>query len=282
MNNANPIAASVVAASPKVIVPSWIRSLSRIWLLVAVIGTLVMVYVPKAMGAAPSEFTAILFICSIGSFVMSSIMLRKTVSRETLAIALFIGLGPIGLLLFLVIKDQLRAAPAEQSTSPLSNAATSQTMPVLDTAKPTNKLTASPGKLVFCWLVTTLLGVVVSSSIKPQGALEMAHNRVLENSLLYPLLLMGIWALQMLANLILGSRRKSMRRWGLSSSASFICLAFGYFWATVLRMPTPQEDVFITPAALINMATLPTMIWLMYCWYVSQQLKPQVSEKSTH
>lgn len=273
------LASPFATGSPKVLVPGWMRSLSRIWLLLAVTGTLVMLYVRKVVGVGIGETAVIMSLGGLGPAVMSGILMRKTLSREVMAIALFIGLGPIGLLLYLIIKDQLQAAPVELPPSPLNNhprpvaAAGVESVDLPNSSQHARVIPASATKLAFVWLVTTLLGSVFAAFLNPQVALEIGHDSVLQNAFMYPAMLMGIWVLQMFANLILNSGRMPMRQWALFSSACFISMAFGFFWATVLRMPTPPPDTFATPRNLISAALLPSMIWLSYCCYVGLELR---------
>lgn len=108
-------------ASKKIVhVPGWMRSLSRIALAILAIILVTIVMMPRSVAVGPAEGLIIIVIGGLGSFVMAFLLSRRTIRRETMAIALFIGLGPLGLLLYLVIKDGLQPAQPDSGQNPIS------------------------------------------------------------------------------------------------------------------------------------------------------------------
>lgn len=276
---ASPVAARTARKSPKLIIPGWIRSLSRVWLLLVIAGTFVMIAVPLAMGLGSTERAIIYLMCAFPSAIMSSILMRKALQKETIAIALFIGLGPIGLLLYLMAKDNLQEVAIESKTPATTtnlagNADTrSRTIDDHGNSMAMPEFSSSPAAMVLTWLILTIMGIAAAAFVNPQQALELEQTKVVENALTYPAIFFGLWVLQMIANLIFNAERMPMRKWALFSSSCFLCMGFGFFWATVVRMPTPVNSNFVAPRTVIGAAILPTMIWLMYNWYVCRELQ---------
>ena len=101
--------------SEKVLVPDWMRSLSRLLFVLTAVGIAFVLTISVFSGFAvvPNEFAIIGTLAGLGPLVMSIILSRPSMNRELMALALFLGLGPFGLLLYLVVKDNLRKALPE-------------------------------------------------------------------------------------------------------------------------------------------------------------------------
>ena len=108
--------AGLLGTSRKVIVPNWMRVISRLVLMLIGFAVVCIVTIQQLPGVAigPGEFTVIAAIVGIGPFIMAVILSRPSVTREVMAVALFLGLGPLGLLLYLLIKDNLQ--PEQQGS----------------------------------------------------------------------------------------------------------------------------------------------------------------------
>jgi hypothetical protein len=59
-----------------------------------------------------------------------------------------------------------------------------------------------------------------------------------------------------------------LRTWALLSSTMMGCMALGYFWTTVTRMPFSGNLNELSSRSLMGAAILPTMIFLLYCSWV--------------
>ena len=96
--------------SRKVIVPPWMRGISRIVLMLIAAGIALIGVVQQLPNIAigSGELSIVGMILGIGPLTMALILSRPVVTREVMAVALFLGLGPLGLLLYLVIKDNLQ------------------------------------------------------------------------------------------------------------------------------------------------------------------------------
>jgi serine/threonine protein kinase len=119
---ASPIAA-LLETSKKVVVPQWMRVGSRI-LLILIAAVVVFIFgatqlLNVAIGTAELTFAGMIF--GIGPFIMAVILSRPAVTREVMAVALFLGLGPFGLLLYLLIKDNLMPHPSGSKVDPEQN-----------------------------------------------------------------------------------------------------------------------------------------------------------------
>ncbi|MDA1230472.1 MAG: serine/threonine-protein kinase [Planctomycetota bacterium] len=113
---ADPLA-GLLRPSRKVIIPSWMRVISRIVLMLAGIAIVLIVAIQQLPGFAigPGEFSVIAAILGIGPLIMSLVLSRVAVTREVMAVVLFLGLGPLGLLLYLLIKDNLQSEQTDSS-----------------------------------------------------------------------------------------------------------------------------------------------------------------------
>ena len=87
------------------------------------------------------------------------------------------------------------------------------------------------------WILLALGGVILSLVMHPEVffAANMAHT--LSQAFLFPASLFGIWIMMMLGTKIFRPNQVPMRTWVLMSSSSFVCMALGFFWTTVVRMP---------------------------------------------
>lgn len=112
---AEPLAKLQAEAPEKVLVPGWMRSVSRVIMCLAVVGIVLALTTSFLPGVriGPSEFVFIGTLIGMGPLVMSILLSRSAIKREVMAVALFLGLGPFGLLLYLVIKDNLKPAPPD-------------------------------------------------------------------------------------------------------------------------------------------------------------------------
>ncbi|MDG1897717.1 MAG: serine/threonine-protein kinase [Fuerstiella sp.] len=123
-------------------------------------------------------------------------------------------------------------------------------------------------------------GAAIAAFLLPNLILSTAAATAQAHLFRFPAILFGIWTLQMLGNLIFNRRRAPAKYWALYSSAAFSAMAFGWFWATVLRMPATDHSNVLTQRTLIELGLLPSMIWVLYCVYVYRELP--ASEDSVH
>ncbi|MCA9050192.1 MAG: serine/threonine protein kinase, partial [Planctomycetaceae bacterium] len=97
----------------RVMVPEWLRSISRVLLLLVPIVLVALLTLSSTTGVAigPMEFSIIFTILGIGPGIMAMVLCRRTVGRYTMAAALFAGLGPLGLLIYFLLEGKLQPAP---------------------------------------------------------------------------------------------------------------------------------------------------------------------------
>ncbi len=275
---------SFLDRSARVLVPSWMRSTSRIFAIVCVVVWILFGFTAMEgnLGIGPAEFFLLSFL-NLGPFLMAVILSRPTVTREALAIALFLGLGPLGLLIFLWIKDLLKRAdsPIENATrinsetaasSPLTGSkaenvsmqfgSTSVSVPLESALHYTS--VKSIGR---AWILLTLVGVVLSLLLHPTLSLAANSTQLITQAVQYPASMLGIWIMSLLGTKIF-TPTVPLRRWVLLSSTLLGCMAFGYFWTTVARMPFSGNLNELSSRSLMGAAIIPTMIFLMYCSWV--------------
>ena len=122
------------------------------------------------------------------------------------------------------------------------------------------------------WILLAFVGVILSLVLHP--TLDYAANtfHMLSQALQFPASLFGIWIMMMLGTKIFRPNQVPMRTWALVSSSSFVCMALGYFWTTVIRMPFSGNLNEISSRTLMGAAILPTLICLMYCGYVFRDI----------
>lgn len=116
-----PQSASLLGGSGRVAVPNWIRAISRIWFglitSVFVLALMMSRFARATWGIGSAEFLVIAAILGVGQLIMTLILMRATVGRDVMVIALFIGLGPFGLLLYVLIKDELQPASNDSTAT---------------------------------------------------------------------------------------------------------------------------------------------------------------------
>jgi hypothetical protein len=96
--------------------------------------------------------------------------------------------------------------------------------------------------------------------------------KTFSQALQFPLTLFCMWSVLMLISRFSRTNQLSMRTWALVSSCMFAGLALGYFWTTFFRMLNPGNIASTSTSMLMGAAILPSMIGLMYCGYVFQEL----------
>ncbi len=390
--------------SSQFLVPGWMRSTSRIFAFACVIVWMLLGFnaMDGWLGIGRAEFFILSFL-NIGPFLMAIILSRRTVAREVLAIALFLGLGPLGLLGYLWIKDHLTQAARPTGHIPPRNpkapanavindkgglttkidtgwlsyrfvylsvilvvasmlilpslwlvslalrdamngnrisildrefwtyvfaqktptlavlgvviAATFQTIftiierrkhrrltlqaysqTAFDTdSKPVDAPVASStpenvsmqfGSIITpvplesalhyttvksigrAWILLTLGGIVLSLVLQPTLSLAANPTQLITQAFQYPATMLGIWIMSMLGTKIFNPYNVQLRTWTLLSSTIIGCMAFGFFWSTVVRMPFSGNLNDLSSRSLIGVAILPTMIFLLYCSWV--------------
>lgn len=255
----------------KVLVPNWIRSLSRIWLMLgsAIVILLAVFQNLPNVAIGPSEFVVILAIGGMGSIIMAAILSLKAVTREALAIALFIGLGPFGLLLYLVIKDGLQPAPDNDSEAGTSGGRADQSATLQSNTRqrPSSKLPAA-----FLLMLPATLGILLSVFMQPGRLIsdDLATN-VFE-LFKYPMIFAGMWVAQLLINKLHHGDSFPLRSYALASSAVMASMAVGWFWSTAFRMSTPEPQQLLAWRNLMGFSILPTVIWVLFCVYVGREV----------
>ncbi len=264
-----PFLERVLGPSGKVIVPNWMRVMSRIFLLLIGSCLTLVIAVRQIPGVALgfAEMSTILTIFSIGPLAMAIILSRPTLTREIMLVAMFIGLGPFGLLLYVLIKDDLKRV-TQDSTSELPQATVSMQFgaAVVHNVPIENYLHyAAIKRLGMMWILFTLGAAVFSFFSMPQPMLmqtpfEKIIQRLGEQA---TMALIG-WAVTM----VVVSRRRQMSSamFGLLSSSYSACILAGYFWATILRIPAATGGAMLQ--TVIGMAVLPTICVVVFCGYV--------------
>jgi serine/threonine protein kinase len=118
------------------------------------------------------------------------------------------------------------------------------------------------------WILLTLGGVVLSLVLHPTLSLAANTTQLVTQAFQFPASLLGIWIMSMLGTKIFTPSTVPLRTWALLSSTMFGCMAFGYFWTTVARMPFSGNLNEISSRSLMGAALIPTVIFLMYCSWV--------------
>ena len=122
------------------------------------------------------------------------------------------------------------------------------------------------------WILLTFVGVILSLVMHPTLSLAANTAQMLSQALQIPAFLFGTWIMGMLGTKIFRPNQVPMRTYVLTSSSMLACMAFGYFWATVVRMPFSGNLNEISSRTLMGVAILPTIISLMYCGYVFREI----------
>ncbi len=279
--------AGLLGPSGNVLVPGWMRTMSRIWLMLAV-ATFVLLSAVQRLPNVRIGSTELLLVFSIGamgSIFMTGILARRIVTRQLMAIALFLGLGPLGLLVYLLIKDGLQPAPAtanRPSTSGLNP--TTATHRPADQANPTEKSQtigvrfgraivempledylryAAVKRMYMIWILMALCGAIYSMSVLSPETMQIeSADSFFARFTKWAATLFAIWIGQMLG--LWGGQklglwdqaRVPLRSWGLLSSVAFGFLFLGCFWAAALRVP------FVN-SSMIGLATVFTIGWIV-------------------
>jgi len=296
---APPVAtAGLFGPSGKVLVLNWMGALSRIWLMLAVAIVLLAIFIQKMPGVGVGSMEMML-ICSIGglgSIIMTAVLSRRAVTRESMACALFVGLGPLGLLLFYLIKDRLQPDPSGEKEASLRNSGMASVQ--LQQQEPSQTVGVQFGeaivqvpvenylhyaaakRLIRIWILMTLGGVLnsllgLSSIVLQSESIDGFIRRVA----IFAAVMLSAWGVQMIGVWIRG--QVSLRNWALLSSVPFGCLFLGYFWTTVLRMR------FANPT-IIGWAIIPTVVCVLYAVFVlrvsrtSPEFRKQFVPTTTH
>jgi hypothetical protein len=104
--------------------------------------------------------------------------------------------------------------------------------------------------------------------IQPTLSLAANPTQLISQAFQYPATMIGIWIMSMLGTKIFNPYNVPLRTWTLMSSTMLGCMAFGFFWTTVARMPFSGNLNEISSRTLISAAIIPTLIFLMYCSWV--------------
>ncbi len=288
---------SFLDRSSKVLVPGWMRSTSRIFAIVCVVVWILIGLnaMDGNLGIGLAEYFLLSFL-NLGPFLMAVFLSRPTIGREALAIALFLGLGPLGLLIFLLIKDQLKQAdsPIEPSSakipqptvsSPLAGSTSENVFmqfgQIITPVPPEAALNYTTVKSIGRgWILLTLVGVVLSLVLHPTLSLPANSTQLISHAFQYPAFMIGIWIMSLLGTKII-TPTVPLRTWALLSSTLLGCMAVGYFWTTVARMPFSGNLNEISSRTLMGAAIIPTMIFLTYCFWAYLEIikNPQVMEE---
>ena len=206
----------------------------------------------------------------IAAFLLmtAGMLLRKQILGhqtwiDLLSLLICAALGPIGIAYWMVRRSQ---RPVTDAGSP----SLSDEVAVPATSAIIAPLRSGAAQFVSAMVVFTVAGGFFSALILPTQALWNSKN-ILTDVFKYPASLLGIWILQMLGSMIFRKGRTPIRQWALLSGAAFGCMAVGWFWMTIVRMPTPDNNTVVTPRSLMGGAILPTMIWFMFCVYACRE-----------
>ncbi|MEZ6122317.1 MAG: serine/threonine-protein kinase [Planctomycetaceae bacterium] len=246
-----------------VLVPVWLRSISRVLLSlvpVVLIGLFTLSGMP-GIAIGPTEASIILMIFGVGSGLMSLILCRRTVGRYTMAAALFLGLGPLGLLIYFLLEGKLRPAPVElvsarpeeQKLSPQAHAAQLRTQ--------------WPGYIAILVLMAAIGG---GYSVIESGTQFGITSRLIR----YPGFMITIWAAQCLMSLVRG-KPKPPGPWALLSGAAFSAAIVAYFWTTILRLTPDGQGAYDNVPNLIEVGVMLTLLWIFFCVYVGFTVVPR-------
>jgi hypothetical protein len=115
------------------------------------------------------------------------------------------------------------------------------------------------------WILLTLGGVVLSMVIQPTLSLAASPTQLITQAFQYPATMLGIWIMSLLGTKIFTPRTVPLRTWALVSSTMLGCMAFGFFWTTVARMPFSGNLNELSSRTLISAAIIPTLIFMLYC-----------------
>jgi serine/threonine protein kinase len=118
------------------------------------------------------------------------------------------------------------------------------------------------------WILLTLGGVVLSLVLHPTLSLTANSTQRIAQAFQFPASLLGIWVMMMLGTKIFTPSSVPLRTWALLSSSMLGCMAIGYFWTTVARMPFAVNLNENSSRSLMSAAIIPTLIFLMYCSWV--------------
>ena len=114
------------------------------------------------------------------------------------------------------------------------------------------------------WILLTLVGVVLSFVLHPTLSLAVNSSQLITQAFQYPAMMLGIWIMSLFGTKIF-TPKVPMRTWVLLSSTMLGCMAFGFFWATVTRMPFSGNLNEFSSRTLVGAAIIPTLIFLLYC-----------------
>ncbi len=131
---------------------------------------------------------------------------------------------------------------------------------------------ASVQSLGRSWILLALGGVVLSLVMHPTLSLDDNSFQTFTKALQFPATLIGIWIMMMLGTKFFHPNQVPMRTWAMVSSSMFLCMALGYFWTTVLRLPFSGHPHQLSSRTLIELAILPTIIGVLYCGYVFREI----------
>jgi serine/threonine protein kinase len=115
------------------------------------------------------------------------------------------------------------------------------------------------------WILLTIGGVVLSMVIQPTLSLAANPTQLITQAFQYPATMLGIWIMSLLGTKIFTPRTVPFRTWALVSSTMLGCMAFGFFWTTVARMPFSGNLNELSSRTLISAAIIPTLIFMLYC-----------------
>ncbi|MEZ6128364.1 MAG: serine/threonine-protein kinase [Planctomycetaceae bacterium] len=116
--------ATPATARPNLIqVPGWLQSIGRILVAASVLGIMAMLAGLAGpmgnIGIGPAEF---LTVTLFGSWpiLMGAFLCRRQMTREALLVVLFLGLGPLGLVIYLFVSEKLEPAVTIEKARPIS------------------------------------------------------------------------------------------------------------------------------------------------------------------
>jgi serine/threonine protein kinase len=169
-STASPLA-GILEPSRQVIVPQWMRMISRITLLLIAAGVALVVIVQQLPNAAigQGELMIVGTIFGIGPLFMALILSRRSVTREVMAVALFLGFGPLGLLLFFLIKDNLQPYQPDSEADPEPNRFDANTLGIILIA-----LGAAILSTLLAWILLVAFDVIAASQWARSHAGEIA------------------------------------------------------------------------------------------------------------
>lgn len=264
---ADPLA-SLLGPSRKVIVPNWMRVISRVvWILIGIVVVFI-VALQQFPGVAigPVELSIIGAIMGIGPLIMSLVLSRAAVTRGVMAVALFLGLGPLGLLLYLLVKDSLQLAPA--AVRDVRN------------PKPADPKTNAPdtkgGSSWFGYVVIILMMFAMGAgfSAMTMGSQELRRglSANLPGLIRYPVFLILMW-IGTTVFLLMRRRSWPLKPWFLLQGVAFSSQIIGFYWMTVLRIPTNENSTLQSIRYLIEIGMGLTALWGFLCAYTATNMR---------